>query len=369
MVGMRVSAEVYGCPSNTADYEISLGLLRRAGFELVDAPEKADVNVIFTCTVKQPTVHRMTDVIRRLSSAGKPLVVAGCMPKTEQRVIERIAPQASMVGPGSIEHIVEAVNAAIKGNKVIFVADGRKAKTGFPRIRKEKNVAIIVASSGCLSDCSYCSVKFARGKLRSCPIGELAKEAETLVRDGCKEIQITSQDNGCYGADIGANLAELVEAVSAVPGDFKIRVGMMNPTYVREPKLLAALIAAYKHPKVSKFLHLPVQSGSDRILKLMKRGYSMADFEKIIAEFRKELPDIFVSTDVIAGFPGETDEDFEATMKLIKRVKPNKVNLSKYGARPNTEAAEMEQLPNETVSERSRKLHILAKGIKPFAYN
>jgi MiaB-like tRNA modifying enzyme len=302
-------------------------------------------------------MHRMTDVIRRLSSAGKPLIIAGCMPKTEQRVIERIAPQASMVGPDSIEHIVEAVNAAIKGDKAVFVADGRKAKTGFPRIRKERNVAVIVASSGCLSDCSYCSVKFARGKLRSYPIDELAKEAETLVEDGCKEIQITSQDNGCYGADIGTNIAELLERICKVPGDFKIRVGMMNPTYVREPNLLAALIGAYKNPKVSRFLHLPVQSGSDKILKAMKRGYTVSDFEKIVAAFRAEIPGIYVSTDIIVGFPGETDEDFQKTIELIEKIKPGKVNISKFGARPNTEAARMGQLPVKIANERSRRLH------------
>jgi len=352
----KVYAQVHGCPSNTADYEASLGLLEQAGFEVADSPEKADVNVLFTCTVKLTSSQRMTSIIKKLAQTGKPLIVAGCMPKTEQRTIEKIAPDASMVGPDSIGHMVEAVRAAIKGSKVIFVADDRKTKTGFPRIRKERNVAIIVASSGCLSDCSYCSVKFARGKLRSCPIGELAKEAETLVEDGCKEIQITSQDNGCYGADMGTNIAELLERICKVPGDFKIRVGMMNPTYVRDEKLLKDLITAYKHPKVSKFLHLPVQSGSDKILKAMKRGYTVSDFEKIVAAFRAEIPNIYISTDVIVGFPGETSEDFEMTTKLIEKIKPGKVNVSKFGARPGTEAARMEQLPNETISERSRRI-------------
>jgi MiaB-like tRNA modifying enzyme len=358
----KVCVQVHGCPSNTADYEVSLGLLKQAGFEIADSPEKADVNLLFTCTVKLTSSQRMISIIKKLAQAGKPLIVAGCMPKTEHRMIEKIAPDASMVGPDSIEHMVEAVHAAIKGNKVIFVADGRKAKTGFPRIRKERNVGIIVASSGCLSDCSYCSVKFARGKLRSYPIDELAKEAETLVEDGCKEIQITSQDNGCYGADIGTNIAELLERICKVPGDFKIRVGMMNPTYVREPKLLASLIAAYKHPKVSKFLHVPVQSGSDKILRAMKRGYSVSDFEKIVAAFRAEIPDIYISTDVIVGFPGETEEYFQKTIALIEKIKPGKVNVSKFGARPNTEAARMEQLDAKTIGERSRKLHGLVKS-------
>ena len=167
----------------------------------------------------------------------------------------------------------------------------------------------------------------------------------------------------------GIRLPQLIERICKIPGDFKIRVGMMNPTYVREPKLLAALIGAYKHPKVSKFLHLPVQSGSDKILKAMKRGYTVSDFEKIVAAFRAEIPDIYISTDVIVGFPGETEEDFQKTIALIEKIKPGKVNVSKFGPRPGTEAAGMGQLDAKTIGERSRKLHILTKGIKPFACN
>ncbi|MFH1623337.1 MAG: tRNA (N(6)-L-threonylcarbamoyladenosine(37)-C(2))-methylthiotransferase [Candidatus Aenigmatarchaeota archaeon] len=357
----KVYAQVHGCPSNTADYEVSLGLLKQAGFETADSPEKSDINMLFTCTVKKASLQRMINIIRKLSSTKKPLIVAGCMPKTEYRMIEKIAPNASVVGPDSIGHIADAARAAMGGNKAVFVADSGKAKTGFPRVRKERNVGIIVASSGCLSDCSYCSVKFARGKLRSCPIGELVKEAETLVKDGCDELQITSQDNSCYGLDIGTDIAELVKAVSAVPGDFKIRVGMMNPTHIRDKKLLAELIAAYKNPKVSKFLHVPVQSGSDRILKLMKRGYAVADFEKIVTAFRKEIPNIYISTDIIVGFPNEQNSDFELTVGLVKRMKFDKVNLSKFGARPGTEASKMGQLGTETINERSKILHGLIK--------
>ena len=114
---LKVYAQVHGCPSNTADYEVSLGLLKQAGFEIADSPEKADVNVLFTCTVKLTSSQRMISIIKKLAQTGKPLIVAGCMPKTEQRMIEKIAPDASMVGPDSVEHMVEAVHAAIKGTK------------------------------------------------------------------------------------------------------------------------------------------------------------------------------------------------------------------------------------------------------------
>jgi len=355
---MKVYASVYGCPSNIADYEISLGLLKEAGFEVADSPKEADLNIIFTCIVKTPTEQRMINKIQKLTKTEKPLVVAGCMPKTSQRTIEKINPKASLVGPDSIEHIAEVARAALEGKKGFFVDDERKPKVGLPRARKRKDVGIVPISIGCLSNCSYCAVKFARGKLKSYPIGKIVEDVEKLVADGCTEIWLTSQDNGCYGSDIGKTLPELLEDVCGVGGKFKIRIGMMNPTHIQT--FLPELIEAYKNERIMKFLHIPVQTGSDRILKLMKRSYKASDFEKIVFSFMKEFPDLFLSTDIIVGFPGETQLDFEKTLHLLERIQPQKVNISKFGARPRTEAAGLKRLPVKTVNERSRILYNLA---------
>jgi len=153
------------------------------------------------------------------------------------------------------------------------------------------------------------------------------------------------------------NLAKLVGNVCEVDGEFVVRVGMMNPTYVKNGQMLGELIDAMKNDKVQKFVHIPVQSGSDDVLNAMRRGYVVADFEKIVAEFRAEIPDIIVSTDVIVGFPTESEEDFAATVELVKRTRPEKVNISKFGARPGTDAAKMKQLDVKVVNERSRILH------------
>lgn len=356
-MSLKIYIEAYGCAANQADGEFLAGILEESGFEITDSADKSDLNLIVTCIVKTPTEHRMIGRIQELTKTGKPLVVAGCMPKTSQLTIEKINPNASLIGPDSISHIVDAVNAAIEGRKIIFVGDERKPKVGLPRIRKRKNVGIVPISIGCLSECSYCATKFARGRLKSYTIEEIVKEVERLVKDGCDEIWLTSEDDGCYGVDIGTNLATLLKKVCGVRGDFKIRVGMMNPTYIKNEKLLSELIEAYKDKKMQKFLHLPVQSGSDRILKSMKRGYTVADFVKIIERFRKEIPDLFLNTDVIVGFPGETEEDFEATIELMKKTKPSEVNISRFGARPRTEAAKMKQLPVETINERSKRMH------------
>lgn len=356
----KIYAPVYGCPSNIADCEIALGLLKQAGFGIVDSPQKADLNIIFTCIVKTPTEQRMIQKIQELTKAGRPLIVAGCMTKTSQRVIEKINPSASLIGPDSIEHIADMAHAALEGKKVIFVGDERKTKVGLPRQRKSKDVGIVPISIGCLSDCSYCAVRFARGRLKSYPAEKIVEEVDALVKDGCAEIWLTSQDNGCYGLDIGTNLAALLKAVCADDGDFKIRVGMMNPMHIN--KFLDELIAAYKNEKIMKFLHMPVQSGSDKILRTMKRGYAVANFVAIVERFREEIPDLFLSTDVIIGFPGEAEEDFQATVTLLKKTKPDKVNISKFGARRGTEAAKMKQIDVKIIKERSKNLYEVVKN-------
>ena len=155
--------------------------------------------------------------------------------------------------------------------------------------------------------------------------------------------------------DVGTNLAELLKSVCSIDADFQIRVGMMNPIHIQS--FLDELIDAYKDEKIMKFLHIPVQTGSDRILRMMNRGYTVDDFKKIIFSFKKEFPDLFLATDIIVGFPGETQLDFEKTLHLLERIQPQKVNISKFGARSGTEAAKMEQIDVKTISERSRMLH------------
>jgi MiaB-like tRNA modifying enzyme len=359
----KVYASVYGCPSNIADYEIALGLLKRAGFEIVGDAKKSDLNLIFTCVVKAPSENRMIEKIQQLTKLDKPLIVAGCMTKTSQRMIEKINPNASLLGPDSIEHVAEVVRAALEGKKVIFVSDERKTKLSLSRLRKNKNVGIITISTGCNQSCSYCCVRFARGKLFSYPVNGILADVKQAIKDGCEEIWLTSQDNDSYSYN-EVKLPQLLKEVCKIPGDFKIRVGMMNPTYIKNEKLLCDLIESYKNDKVQKFLHIPVQSGSDRILRAMKRGYTVAEFEKIVEQLRKEIPEIYISTDIIVGFPSESKTDFNQTVELIKRMKPNKVNISKFGARPGTEAAKMKQMPVETINERSRKLYEVVKKMR-----
>ncbi len=355
---MKVYIETYGCVANQSDSAIISGLLKEKGFEIVGSPDKSDLNIINTCVVKSPTEQRMKNRIAFLTNVGKPLIVAGCMSVTEQGIINKINSKASMVGPGSIESIVKVVQETLKGEKIVCTGDSGRPKINLPRI--EGGVHITQIATGCNNNCSYCIVKLAKGRLQPYPADSIIQDIQDAVKDGCKEIWLTSQDNAAYEYQ-NVRLPELLKKICAIKGDFTIRVGMMNPTYAKG--FLGELIEAYKLEKIQKFLHLPVQSGSDNILKLMNRGYTVKDFVGIVERFRKAIPDIYLSTDVIAGFPGETEEDFQETVKLLKTIKPSKVNISKFGARPGTEAAKMKQIDVKTINERSRVLHELCSKV------
>ena len=356
---MKIFIESYGCSANLSDSEVIAGLLKNEGFGIVNSPSKSNLNIINTCIVKNPTEQRMIYRIKELTKLKRPLVVAGCMPKTSQKIIEKINPNASMIGPDSIERIVDVVHAMIEGRKIIFLKNLRKPKICLPKIRSNPIIGIIPIAVGCLSSCSYCSVKFAKGKLFSYPKEKILEELGTSLKGGCKEIWITSQDNSCYGKDIDSSLPQLVDEICKIDGEFFVRVGMMNPLHTKQ--ILDELIESYRNEKIFKFLHIPVQSGSNKILEKMKRGYKTEEFIEIIKRFKKEIPNITLSTDIIVGFPGELEEDFQQTVELIKKIKPDIVNISKFGARPNTEAAKLKQLDVTTVNERSFIMHNLVK--------
>ena len=186
-------------------------------------------------------------------------------------------------------------------------------------------------------------------------------QVETEIKDGCKEVWLTSTDNGCYGFDIGTDLPTLVNTVAEIPEDFRIRVGMMNPMYM--VRIKDELINSFDNDKVYKFLHVPVQSGSNKVLNDMKRGHTAETFRDVVSKVRERFPQFTISTDVIVGFPSETKEDFEKTVSLLEETKPDIVNLSRYSARPGTEAAEWEQIDVSEVKRRSKIIFDLTNQI------
>ena len=352
---MQVFIRSFGCSSNVADGETLAGCLAEAGYELVDSPSEADIVIYNTCAVKGPTENRMIELLKRVPRSKK-LVVTGCLPLIN---FERLAKETrfdGVIGPAAGKEVVEVVQRVLSGEKVVALKDSLVAKPDLSLPRRPVNpvVSIIPINYGCLGSCAYCCVVFARGHLRSYGVGEIVDRIKRDLSLGVREFWITSQDVACYGLDLGANLAKLLRAICNIDGGFKMRVGMMTPNMVKA--ILNELVEVFKDEKIFKFVHLPVQSGDDQVLQRMRRFYTAEDFKKIVKAFREGIPEITIATDVICGFPGENEEAFKRTLQLIKEVKPDIVNVSKFFARPRTAAARMEKdfVPLNEVKRRSQ---------------
>jgi MiaB-like tRNA modifying enzyme len=357
----RVYIEVYGCSANMADSEIALGILGEAGHIQAPSPDTADVNVVLTCIVKTPSERKMVKRLRELSVKDIPLVVAGCMPEAERRLVEEIVPGASLIGPNDLAKIKKAVEVAQNGGRIVAVGGDSFKRTCLPRVRRNWIVHIAPIASGCLGDCSYCIVKRARGHLYSYPADEIVDEVGRALKQGCREIWLTAEDTASYSWR-GVRLPRLLEGLSSIDGRFFVRVGMMTPNQALP--ILNELIEAYGSEKVFKFLHVPVQSGDDDVLSRMRRRYSVDDFRRIVTEFRETFPSLSLSTDIICGFPGETEEQFNESLGLMEEVEPDVLNISRFWPRPGTDAAEMQgQLHGRETKRRSRKLTQLWRKI------
>jgi len=354
----RVYVKNFGCPTNLADGEVIAGCLSRAGFDIVGEAHNADILIYNTCAVKAPTENRMIDILRK-APRDKRLIVIGCLPLINFERLKAEVDFDGVVGPAPGARIVEVVRRVDQGEKVVALAKDSKPSLSLPKIPINSVASIIPINYGCLGMCSYCCVIFARGRLRSYTVNEIVERVKTDLDYGAKEIWLTSQDTACYGKDIATNLTDLMRQICEIEGNFFVRVGMMTPNQALE--ILDDLIEAYKDEKIFKFLHLPVQSGDDEVLKLMNRFYTVDNFKRIIYAFRKEIPKITVATDVICGFPGESREAFKQTMKLIKEIQPDVVNISKFFPRPNTPATKMKLLPPQEVKERSEKMAGLSR--------
>ena len=355
----KIWVEAYGCSSSFADSEMISGLVVNGGHTLADSSENSDLSVIVTCSVKDATANKMIHRIKNLKT--KPLVVAGCLPKAEQITVEKFSDKASLLGPNSLGKTLQVIDSALKGNKSIELEDTDISKVGLPKVRLNPTVGIVEIASGCMSECTFCQTKLSKGDLTSYRIGDIVRQVKSEINDGCKEVWLTSTDNGCYGFDIGTDLPELINTIGEIPQDFRIRVGMMNPMYM--PRVRDGLLKSFENDKVYKFLHVPVQTGREKVHNDKKRGHTSHTFKDVVHRFRKKFDDFTISTDIIVGFPTETDEDFEETVQLLNETRPEVVNLSRYSARPGTEAAEWDQVDVSIIKQRSKKIFDLTNQI------
>ncbi len=356
---MRIFIRTFGCTLNQSDSEAMAGILLEAGHELVAALKDSELVLFNTCTVKDAPEKKFFSEMTVAKKAGKKLVVAGCVSQAEPG--HSLLKDVCTIGVKSLGKIAEAVEAAAAGKVVRFLDCSGESRCALPCIRKNPVVEIIPIGAGCLGECSYCKTRLARGRLQSYPEAELFRRFEVAVKSGAKEIWLTSQDCGAYGKDTGSSLPKLMRLLLSVEGDYMVRLGMINPNHALE--FVDELIDILKHPRVFKFIHLPVQSGSNRILKMMNRRYSVEDFIFLIEKLKKEILRLTVATDVIAGFPSETEEEFKETYALLEKLQFPVVNITKFCPRSGTPAKKWKVLPNTVAKRRSSALASLQKNL------
>ncbi len=350
---MHIYLETYGCAANQGDSSIIKGLLRKRGHTLCEDIKKSDCILINTCIVIDTTQQRMLHRLHTFKEERKPVIVVGCMASVLPHLIKEILPDASLIAPAHIHHVADVVEGKNNGfclKEKVFLPREIETKMNFP------------ISDGCLYNCSYCIAKKARGTLISYSSKGIIEDTRFAVEHGCKEVRLTSQDTASYGKDTHDSLPSLISKICSIEGTFRIRVGMMHPLSAHA--IFNELMDSYADEKVYKFLHLPLQSGSDDVLRKMRRGYVMENFLEIVKKFRESHPNGTFATDVIVAFPSETEEDFEKTCEIIKKIQPEIVNVTRFSPRPYTDAKKMrDKIHTKIAKERSKKMAEIAKKI------
>jgi len=366
----KIWIKTWGCAHNSSDSEYMAGQLAAYGYTLTETKNEADLWLLNSCTVKTPAEDHFKNEIDEAQERGKSIVVAGCVPQGQPK--SGFLQGLSIIGVQQIDRVVEVVEETLKGHSVRLLGtkkeDGKKiggASLLLPKIRKNPLVEIISINTGCLNQCTYCKTKHARGELGSYPPEEIIARAEQSFQEGVCEIWLTSEDTGAYGRDIGTSLPELLrKLVEVIPDGCMLRLGMTNPPYILEH--LEAIAEILNHPRVYAFLHVPIQSASDAVLGDMKREYCAADFENVVNFLRQRVAGISIATDIICGFPTETESDFEETMNLCSKYKFPSLFINQYFPRPGTPAARLERLNAQVVKVRTKRLTELFKSYQPY---
>ncbi|KZX14590.1 tRNA (N(6)-L-threonylcarbamoyladenosine(37)-C(2))-methylthiotransferase [Methanobrevibacter filiformis] len=359
----KVFIETYGCTFNKADSEIIAGYLVDNGVALVDSIEKSDIAIINTCYVKNPTESKITNRIGKLQKnyPEVKIIVSGCMVEIDPEKLSKIAPNASWIGPHKLDSSFEVVKNTLNGVIQRECGFSSNPKVGLPKIRFDPLIHVIQICEGCLGACTYCCTRFARGYLQSYKSEDIMAEARQAIREGCVEIQLTAQDTAAYGKDTGEKLSDLINDVASIEGNFRVRVGMMHPKNAMDD--IDNLIESFKLENVYSFVHLPIQSGSNKILNDMGREHTVEQYKNMVKKFKKEIPNITIATDIIVGYPTESEEDFNKTVDLIEEIKPGIIHLSKYKHRKGALSSIFDEIPHNIMKKRSKHVNDIKSEI------
>lgn len=364
---MKVAFHTLGCKVNQYETEAMEEMFLYHNYEVVDEEEVADVYVINTCTVTNMSDRKSRQFIRRSKKLNENSVIAvvGCYSQVSPEEVEKIEGVDVIIGTSDRIRVVELCEEAKEKNeKINIVRDIKKQKT-FETINieeiKEKTRAYMKIQDGCNQYCSYCIIPYARGPIRSRERDDILEEANRLSKAGFKEIILTGIHVASYGKDLGKlRLIDIIEDIAKIDGIERIRLSSVEPNLVDED-FMSRIVAT---GKVCDHFHLSLQSGSDTVLERMNRKYSSSEYYEKVELIRKHMPNAGLTTDIIVGFPGETDEEFNETMEFVKKVEFSRIHVFKYSKRDGTPAAESkDQVHGEIKNERSEKLIELASNL------
>lgn len=351
---MRVYVESYGCAQNQGEGAAIARDLVEHGHHVLGDPQGADVGILVTCAVIGPTEARMVRRWKALSAQVSRVVVTGCLVPLRTTLLQGAARERTTFVPIREQSRLPAILtewASTTRGPPTPVPGSFAPRTSSPPVTEE-----VVIAQGCTSACSYCFSRLARGRLESVPAPEVIRRVRGAVGRGVVELRLSSLDTAAWGADRPneGRLPDLLRQVAEVPGDLSVRVGMMSPQTLAP--ILEPYLEALSAPRFFKFLHLPVQSGSDEVLVAMRRGYAVEEFRRQVERARSRFPELMLSTDVIVGFPGETEDDHRATEELLTAVEPEMVNVTRFSARPGTPATHLVPVAPRVAKRRSRSI-------------
>lgn len=363
-----VFLQTFGCQMNERDSERVLALLMEQGYRIVSLPEEADLIVINTCTVRKKPEHKVYSLLGRFKrlKEKKPqlkIVVMGCLAQQEGEMLLERFPQVDMVlGPDRVDEFNKGLEKAIDGDRVCMIGfkEDPSQRVLLPPFRSPR--AYVNIMQGCDNFCSYCVVPYVRGPEKSRPSQEILKEVRLLAKEGVKEVILLGQNVNAYGKKSPGELSfvELLRKIAEIPGIERIRFTTSHPKDLSEE-----LILAFKEiPQLCEHIHLPFQAGSNKILKMMRRGYTREEYLQKVERLREVVPEIAITADVIVGFPGEEEEDFEKTLDLIERVRFDGLFSFKYSPRKGTLASRWpDDVPEPIKARRLEKLQSLQRKI------
>jgi len=350
---------------NHHDTERLAGFFERAGLRPSADARKADVVVLNTCSVREKPVQKLLSRIGELSALSpRPRIgVCGCVAQQEgEELLARSPAVAFVLGPGQVHRLQEALDAISRDQRVVLTGFDPEEEHNFTTIfRKSSTRGMVTVIEGCNEHCTFCVVPYTRGPEISRPMEDILREVRGLAASGLKEIELLGQTINAYVCPrTGAGFPELLEAVAHVQGPERVRFITSHPRRF-DDRLIEVLA---RHPHLSRYLHLPFQAGSDRILRKMRRRYTRGEYLDLIRRIRSAVPEINLSTDVIVGFPGETAEDFQETLSLLEEVRFGQVFAFAYSPRPRTPAARYpDQVPSEVKKARLAALFELTDAI------